>query len=376
MAGPQAGASHVTPLHVAVDASRLLSDRRGMGRYVRNVLRALWRDQDELRTTLHASHARDAASITSWLRDVAPDAVPRVQVDTLATLRDTTAHVVWYPWNFLTHVPATTPVVVTIHDIAPMLQLDHRWWKLMKRWRFARMYRQAAGRAQRILTVSRFSGEETTRHLGVPASRITVTPLAADDLPLEVPDDREMLSRVSGLGPYFLTVGGRDGRKNLGLLDTAMQRLWAEGMQVPLVQCGPWRAQGARAKQPWLHEVGYVSDAQLVTLYRHATALVFPSRYEGFGLPVVEAMRAGCAVIAAEGSSLTEVCGGGAALVNWNDADGLARTMRRVLNEPAYRGALQSAGAARALALSWAGTARATYAVLLDASGGRHPERP
>ena len=80
-------------------------------------------------------------------------------------------------------------------------------------------------------------------------------------------------------------------------------------------------------------------------------------------------MRAGCAVIAAEGSSLTEVSGGAAALVNWNDADGLARTMRRVLDSTEYRASLQAAGVARAGALSWSGTAGATFSVLFEAAG-------
>jgi alpha-1,3-rhamnosyl/mannosyltransferase len=220
-------------------------------------------------------------------------------------------------------------------------------------------------RAAAVLTVSEFSKGEIVRHLGADASRITVTPLAADDLAVQGPDATRPLDDAGIAGPFFMTVGGQEGRKNLGTLYRAMDALYANGMRIPLVQCGPGMSAHTRARAgsaPWLHHVGFVSDAELVTLYRRAVALVLPSRYEGFGLPVLEAMRAGCPVICADSSALPEVAGGAALLFPWDDAAALAAQMTRLANDPVLRAARIAAGVAHAARFSWSRAADQTLA--------------
>jgi glycosyltransferase involved in cell wall biosynthesis len=118
---------------------------------------------------------------------------------------------------------------------------------------------------------------------------------------------------------------------------------------------------------PWLHHVGFVSDAELVTLYRRAVALVLPSRYEGFGLPVLEAMRAGCPVICADSSALPEVAGSAALLFPWDDAAALAAQMTRLVKDPVLRSAQIAAGVAHAARFSWLRVAEQTLACFAQA---------
>jgi glycosyltransferase involved in cell wall biosynthesis len=229
-------------------------------------------------------------------------------------------------------------------------------------------------KATALLTISEFSKREIVERLQVDPSRVTVTLLAADDLPLDeapapLPDAAAAIT-----GPCFLTVGGQDGRKNLRTLYEAMALLHARGMTVPLLQCGPGLSAQTRAlygAASWLTHVGYVTDEQLVSLYRRATALVFPSRYEGFGLPVLEAMRAGGAVICADASSLPEVAGDAALQFAWNDAPALAERMQRLLTEPALRDTLIARGQPQAARFSWATTAEQTLACFDRAAGAR-----
>jgi glycosyltransferase involved in cell wall biosynthesis len=158
----------------------------------------------------------------------------------------------------------------------------------------------------------------------------------------------------------------------------AMALLHADGMAVPLLQCGPGPSAHTRAlygSAPWLTHLGYVTDRQLVALYRRATALIFPSRYEGFGLPVLEAMRAGGAVICADASSLPEVAGDAALRVAWNDAPALAEQMRRMLQEPALRETLVARGREQAARFSWAETAAQTLGCFEHAAAQRVQRR-
>lgn len=353
-------------MRVAVEAGRLRRDRRGIGRLVRNLVVEMARQRPALALTLHAPRA-DHAALRDELAARVPGLAERLDFAPPSALRRTTAAVAWYPWATLPWRTPDVPLVVSVHDLAPMLQLDHRWWKVAKRlkyrWRFARTVQRASA----VLTLSAFSRDEILRRLPADPRRVHVTLLAADDLPLDAPEDTAPLARAGVTGPFFLTVGGQEGRKNLRTLYAAMARLEADGGAVPLVQCGPGLGPDARrlvGRAPWLRHVGFVSDAQLVTLYRRATALVYPSRYEGFGLPVLEAMAAGGRVICADASSLPEVAGSAALTFPWPDAEALAVRLRRLLTDPAVGEALASAGPAQAARFSWARTAAATLAVL------------
>jgi glycosyltransferase involved in cell wall biosynthesis len=350
--------------HLAIEASRLVQEKRGIARYVRNVVREIAAQQPALRFTFFVSEPQDVDALTALLPQLHASLPERATVQHIDALPDTDADVVWYAWNFITVPALRATMVVTIHDLAPMLRLDHRWWKVLKRAKYRRRYARTLDRAHAVLTDSAFSRAEMTQHLGVDPNRVTITLLAADDLPISTTDDHAPLDAAGVTGPFFLYVGAQDSRKNLPTLYRAMERLWAEGVRVPLVQCGPSLCRDTKVllgKAPWLHHLGFVSEAQLATLYRRATALVFPSRYEGFGLPVAEAMRAGTPVICAAGSSLSEVAGTAALLVPWDDIGGFAREMHRLVAHPEMRSELGALGVARAAQFSWARTAQETF---------------
>ena len=317
------------------------------------------RQRPALTVTLYAP-ATDHAPLRDELTARSPALAPRLAFDVPGALPCARAGVAWYPWAVLPRAVPPLPLVVSLHDLAPMLQHDHRWWKVGKRLKYRWRFRHTVRRADAVLTLSAFSRAEILRELGADPRRVHVTLLAADDLPLTLPDAPAPLARagIAEGGPFFLTVGGQEGRKNLRTLYAAMARLHAEGLAVPLVQCGPGLGPDTRAlagRAPWLRHVGFVSDAELVTLYRRATALVFPARYEGFGLPVLAAMAVGGRVVCAHASSLPEVCGEAALTFPWDDVDALTAQLRRLLTE--------EAGPAQAARFSWARTAAETLAV-------------
>ena len=349
--------------HLAVEATRLLQERRGIARYVRNLLREFAIQRPALHFTLFVNDRRDVAPLRLLLASVHPGLAADATIDHIDALPTSPAEVAWYPWNFITTRAQTATMVATVHDVAPMLQHDHRWWKLLKRVKYHARYRRTVRLAHAIITDSSFSRDELVRRVGAAPGSITVALLAADDVPLQGGDDARPLEAAGVCAPFLLTVGGQDARKNLVTLYDAMGMLWARGVRVPLVQCGPAPARETRArlgKAPWLHHVGYVSDEQLATLYRRCTALVFPSRYEGFGLPVAEAMRAGAAVICTRESALPEVAGSAARYVAWNDAAALADAMQELALHERVRRTLQEAGRHQAARFSWAATARET----------------
>lgn len=356
-------------MHLGVDASRLLRDRRGMGRSVRNILRWLPRLRPSLRITLYVKQARDIEPLREYLATIDSALRTHVSYATWDALPDSDADVVWYPWNWITQPTHTAPMVVSIYDIAPMLLLDGRWWKVLKRWRARRLYAQTLEYADRVLACSTFTSQELVRSLHADPDRLRVTLLASDDFLPSPQTQSDTLDRLHVDGPYFLTVGAHDARKNLSTLYRAMEILHARGERVPLVQCSPGQEHG---RYPFVKFAGFVEDQELATLYRRATALVFPSRYEGFGLPVAEAMSTGGRVVCADASSLPEVVGDAALLFPWDDAEALASQLTRMLHDAALRDQLTQAGLEQSKKFTWSETARQTLNVFDEAALLRH----
>jgi glycosyltransferase involved in cell wall biosynthesis len=257
--------------------------------------------------------------------------------------------------------------ICVIHDAAVF---DHpeayrpafvRWYRFLFRW--------LARHGAQLLTVSAFSQQRLAAALGVDASRIAVVPNGADHLD-QVRPEVACLERL-GLerGRFLLAVGSANPTKNLPRLVRAYARSGlAQG--VKLVLAGGTRPQvfaaTDEADAPGVLHVGVLGDAQLKALYGAALGLVFPSLYEGFGLPPLEAMACGCPVAAAKAASLPEVCGDAALYFDPRAEDDIADALSRLQADAPLRERLRAAGRERAAAFTW----RASAARLLQLVDG------
>lgn len=224
-------------------------------------------------------------------------------------------------------------------------------------------------RCQAIVAISEASRRDGIRLSGLDPSRIRVVPLAVDGAifhPLAVEECRLVAARLGVRRPYLLYAGGFDPRKGVDRLVDAFA-----GSGLPATHdlllvgalVGPRGvAIGARARRSpaarSIRLLGFVSDGDLAHLYGGASAFVFPSVYEGFGLPVLEAMACGAPVIAHQVSSIPEVAGDAALYVEPAASEALARAMARVVGDPGLREDLRARGLARAAGFSWGRTAK------------------
>jgi glycosyltransferase involved in cell wall biosynthesis len=356
------------PFVVAVEASRLAQELRGIGREVWALLPRLLRLRPNLQLVLLLRRSADADIVRRRLAELGAP-LDRVRFEPLRRVDRVRADLFWYPWNVSLPAPRRGVVVATIQDVAPLVLPDPRRMKFLKNLRWRRRYRFTAKRATMIITISRFTRDEVHRVLGVPVERMRVTLLAADDLRIPSAErDAEALARLGVTRPFVLAVGAADRRKNLELLERAMPRVAASFPEATLVLAGP-RRRGAR-NQPdptWQRTLGFVSDEDLMTLYRCARVVAAPSSYEGFGLPVLEAMLLGAPVVAARASSLPEAGGDAAVYVEPDDDAALARELERVLSDDSVYAAMREASLAQSARFSWDETARGTLAAFDDA---------
>ncbi len=359
-----------------------MSPAAGIRRYVAGLTDGLFASGEEL-SLVALGGARDC--VPDRLAHVAEPPHPPTNLGWM---------VVGLPWAGaragvdIIHAPAYTapfwspvPVVLTIHDVSYQ---RHPEWFPYRRDRFRRaFYRRSAEAAARIITDSDFSAGEIQAAYGIPASRISVVPLAADAT-FTVTDPPAPVELPAGVrSPYLLHVGDLHERRNLGLVIAAVLAARRAGTLTPamaLVLAGVDRGVGsalsAMAAQAGAADLvvrlGAVDERHLHALYRSATALVYPSLYEGFGLPVLEAMASGTPVIASSAASMPEVLGDAGLLLDPHDVGAWTDAIVRVVNDDAERGRLAAAGRRRAATFSWAHTARATYDVYRQALDGRH----
>jgi glycosyltransferase involved in cell wall biosynthesis len=324
----------VAELRVGIDISPLELTGAGTARYLRNLLAALEREPGVVLRRHRfpgASRIAKVARDTAWYLGALP----------VAARRDDVLHVPGHRGPLLS--PA--PLVVTIHDLAVFRHPEtfNRWTRRYSRAFLPRLARSAT----RVIAVSEFTAREAIELLGVEEERVRVIPHGVES-PFEP-------NGPAAGGEYVLAVGTLEPRKNLPRVVLAAERA---GLDVRVVGGAGWGDVGVQS-------AGYVSDEELARLYRGATCLVYPSLYEGFGLPVLEAMATGTPVVTSRNSAPAELSGGAAVLVDPLDVDAIAAGIEQAAQR---RHELRAAGLARAESFTWEAAAHATVEVYREAA--------
>ena len=360
-------------VRVAVDATAVPARLTGAGVYAAGLLDALAR-RDDLELEAFCSPGSAAALAAPGLRlhpvSVAaagrPARIAWTQLLAGLAARRRSAdllHGVHYELPLRTRLPA----LVTVHDLT---MLTHPEWHEASKVRyFGWAMRRAVAAARRVLCVSATTAHDLAERLQVDPGRIDVTRLGTDLRPAGDAQVAALRGRLGLDGPYLLGLGTVEPRKDLPTLVRAFAGL-AGGLPHRLVLAGlaGW-GQGALAAAVADSGVadrillcGYLAEADKAALLTGADVFAYPSRYEGFGLPVLEAMACGTPVVTTTGGSLPEVAGDAALLVDPGDPDALAAALAKLAGDPAARQAMAARGQARAATFTWQRCAAETAA--------------
>jgi glycosyltransferase involved in cell wall biosynthesis len=380
-------------MRVAFDGVFLSAPQTGTGRYLYNLLNAL--------ATIDA--ADEYSIVTSDDVRRRPD-IPRgmtwepIQIGAVGKKRSGLEKVRWEQRTFpktarklgatLMHVPYFAPplyshgvpAVVTILDVIAQRLPIYRTSMGLRA--YSELVARAATRAAAVIAISHHSKQEIVETLGIPPERIFVTHLAPDSRlrPASAHAQQEARHRLGLPGPFVLNVGGMDARKHLAGLIEAFAEVYRQmgDPTLKLFVAGDAARLGASAIfpdwRPLAGELGVldhihcarVDEADLATLYSAADCFAFTSLYEGFGLTPLEAMACGAPVVCSERTSLPEVVGDAAILVDPEDTHAVSAAILRVLTSPGSAQSLRARGLARAQTFTWDRTARLTHDVYIQ----------
>lgn len=374
-------------MHIGFDVSPLCVPHSGVGTYTSNLFCQLQALGDEVIPLFHRpplygcavgansgsnglqSFSSKYLNKTLWMQCLLPIQLSRLGVS------------VGHFTNSVAPLFSPCPTVITIHDMTLWLFPQyHNGLRLLSMRPFIPL---AARRAAAIVAVSRATKQDIVRILRVPPEKVHVIheAPAASFHPLDRATALNAM-REDGLGPgvlperFALYVGTIEPRKNLVRLLQAFAQLWHGGVvphKLLFVGQRGWKEEPVfrAVEQLGLEEavlfLGYVPHETLIALYNLAEALVFPSLYEGFGLPVVEAMACGTPVITSRNGSLGEVTGGAAEFVEPTSTESIAEGLRSVLNDPARQAELRAHGLAQSSRYSWERSAKQTQEVYRQA---------
>lgn len=381
-------------LRVCIDISAALAQSAGIGRYTRELalaLQTLAASEDLSLSLLHNRQPLEhlPATLAGLPRSEIPLNNKAWRAWALAglplpkgwtsTLRN--AHI-FHGADAVTPRIAQ-PAIITIHDLTTLLfgQFHTRSNRLYQRIALPVMAR----RAKTIITDSESTRQDVIAHLQVEAQKVHTVHLGIDHRRFTLRPHAEAQERMRSAHaltrPYILSLGTLEPRKNLLTLLDAFVQLPGDRPQLVLAGKPGWdnNALVQQVEAMGLGQdvrlLGFVADALLPDLYAAAEVFVYPSLYEGFGLPPLEAMACGVPVIASNRSSLPEVCGDAALLVDPVDTQGLAKALESVLQSPRLQLELRTKGVAQAARFQWATTARKTLAIYREtglASQSRH----
>ncbi len=372
------------PLRIAVDCSLLSGSNGGLGRYLRALLpRLMAQAGSEVDWYLYARDATACSALPTpkqLRQDHLPTHAGRVISPALSLpywcWRDK-PDVFWAPAHRLPlWLPTNTAGVVTIHDLAwaRVPETLRRSTRLLDRSLMGR----SVARAERIISVSHATAADIASHWPNAQARTRVIHGAAEALP--TPGLLSVVKTTLQKGHYFLFVGTPEPRKNLPrLLQGYAEASRTEKDFPPLVIAGGhgWGGENLKAQIERLqlsgrvHWLGAVSDTQLATLYSNALCLVMPSLYEGFGLPIVEALQAGLPVITSDTASMPEVAGPAGLLVDPLNPSSIAAGLQRIFHDTVLRNQLADATGTQASRFCWDRAAEETLAVLREAASAK-----
>jgi glycosyltransferase involved in cell wall biosynthesis len=257
---------------------------------------------------------------------------------------------------------APCPIAVTLHDLIPWALGGPRLWMEQIRYRPARRRLKTA---DLVIAVSGATADDAVSLARVPDSRVQIIPEGVESVfaPAEGAADR-IMARWGVPQPFLLNVGALDARKDPRALVRAWRQTRSSHPELSLVLAGDPGPQAPRDMPG--HRLGVVDTKELVDLLTAAACLVFPSRYEGFGLPVLEAMACACPVVAYRNSSLPELLGEGGILVQDGDSEALADAVVELIDSPSRAQEMGRLGLRRASEYTWSRTARMTVTAYRD----------
>ncbi len=261
-------------------------------------------------------------------------------------------------------------LVVTVHDLS-FVHFSHLLSPRMKLWYRCTRPQKVFERADKLIAISHATKRDLMETYGFPDTKIDVVYSGAPAEPFAKMPEKQAKSMCASLGiarPFFLILGALEPRKNLSTVVEAYRRLpkrIRESFDLVIAGASVWQQDGLLSTSlvslEGIHKVGYVSPEQKIALFRAASCFIFPSLYEGFGFPLLEAMSAGTPIIASNVSSIPEITEDAAILCDPNDVDAFVSAVTQLVESESLRASLVEKGAKRVMDFSWSQAAEKTH---------------